>query len=175
VTSACRSSSTSWPSTVTTTRGWVPTAARYPANVDRSMSDWASRRDTLDCGAPGLAATLGCVQNACERPVTDHQRAHGSTRANDADLVEHHQPRPDNTGHHTPGSPLNLRVRGSSPWRRTMSDLAFCTCWPICATNGAGPKRANACKKRARLARIEPQPRNLRVRSSPAGRCAHLR
>src|SRR5665213_3536421 len=54
-------------------------------------------------------------------------QADSPTRDMGADLGQHHEPRSDNTGHHTPGSPLNLRVRGSSPWRRTTSDLALYT------------------------------------------------
>src|SRR5450432_3692255 len=59
---------------------------------------------------------------------------------------------------------LNLRVRGSSPWRRTMSDLAFYDSWAACRQQVAVPKHANACRKRAALARIVAAVRNLRAR-----------
>jgi hypothetical protein len=95
---------------------------------------------------------------------TDRQPADRPTREGVADLRKHPQPPSDNTGHHGSGSPLNLRVRGSSPWRRTTSDLAFCGFSPACPRYVVGPKQANACKKRAALARIAAAVRNLRVR-----------
>src|SRR5450631_3251424 len=68
-----------------------------------------------------------CVQDACKRFSTKRRLTDHPTREDGADLGEHHEPPSDNTGHHGPGSPLNLRVRGSSPWRRTMPDLGFCS------------------------------------------------
>ena len=50
----------------------------------------------------------------------DRRPANRSPREEGADLREHHQPPPESTGHHGPGLSRNLRVRGSSPWRRTM-------------------------------------------------------
>ena len=160
---------------VTVGLSWMSRPSRGTGPGHRTVAPGATHG--LDCGATcttlapdqrdgttGLASAT-CVQNACKRFSTKRRLADSPTRGDGADLGEHHQLRSDNTGHHGPGSPLNLRVRGSSPWRRTIPDLALCTFWPICGTHGAGPKRANACKKRARLARISPSTRNLLVPS----------
>ena len=99
-------------------------------------------------------AFAACVQDACKRFNTGCRLTDSATREDGGDLQEHHEPPSGPTGHHGPGSPLNLRVRGSSPWRRTMPDLALCSFQAASRRHVVGPKRANACKKRARLARI---------------------
>jgi hypothetical protein len=110
-----------------------------------------------------------CVHHACEPFSTGHQPADRPTRVGRFDLRKHHQPSSDNTGHDGPGLSLNLRVRGSSPWRRTMSDLGFCSSLATGRRHVVGPNQANECKKRAALARIAAAIRNLRVRNPGAG------
>ena len=90
------------------------TTMRMIAGLDRPTTghvrvNGLDYRDACKMGANGSAR--------------DRRPANSSPREEGADLREHHQPSPENTGHHGPGSPLNLRVRGSSPWRRTISDL----------------------------------------------------
>ena len=113
----------------------------------------------------GLASAT-CVQDACKRFSTKRRLADHPTRGDGADQREHHPLRSDNTSHHRSGSPLNLRVRGSSPWRRTMPDLAFYIFGPSYLGQSSSPDRANACKLRARLARIDPDTGNLRARGN---------
>jgi hypothetical protein len=105
------------------------------------------------------------VQDACKQFSTGRPPADSPTRHDGADLGEHHHPQSDNTRHHGPGSPLNLRVRGSSPWRRTMPDLALC---------GFSPRRRTPVGRRCVQMRAEsergwhaPNPPRRNLRGSP--------
>ena len=95
------------------------------------------------------------MQDACKPFSTRRQLADSPTHERAADVRKHHQPSSGPTGHHEPGSPLNLRVRGSSPWRRTMSDLAFLYSpahLPQCVSSAQigqmRPRRSTACTHR---------------------------
>ena len=122
---------------VTVGLSWMSRPSRGTGPGHRTVAPGATHG--LDCGATcttlapdhwdvttGLASAT-CVQDACKRFSTKRRLADHPTRGDGADQREHHQLQSDNTGHHGSGSPLNLRVRGSSPWRRTMSDLALYT------------------------------------------------
>jgi hypothetical protein len=117
-------------------------------------------------------ASAACVQDACKRFSTKRRPADSPTREDGADLREHHQPSSEPTGHHRSGSPLNLRVRGSSPWRRTMPDLAFCTFWPICPRHvvdqsgqmrARSEQRSHASRQRSEVCgcEVRRRPRNI--------------
>jgi hypothetical protein len=139
---------------------WLNRLQRRAAG-DRAYT-WRLRPEPLHQPTHTLARPR-CVRDACKQFSTGRRLADSSTREGSADLRKHHQPSSEPTGHHGSGSPLNLRVRGSSPWRRTTSDLAFCISKPTFPAQVVSPKRANGCKKRAALARIAATVRNLRA------------
>jgi hypothetical protein len=60
-----------------------------------------------------------CVQDACKRFSTGRLLVDSATYEGGADLLEHHQPSPENTGHHGPGSLLicgfGVQVPGGAP------------------------------------------------------------
>jgi len=105
-----------------------------------------------------------CVQDACKRFSTKRRLTDHPTREDGADLGEHHQPESDNTGHHGPGSPLNLRVRGSSPWRRTTSDLALCDSNPRARAASEGQSVQMRAESERGSHALNPPRRNLRAR-----------
>ena len=129
-------------------------------------------RSPRSLGRYDWLAPATCVQDACKRFSTGRGLADSPTRQEGADQREHHQPQSDNTSHHRSGSPLNLRVRGSSPWRRTMPDLAFCTFWPICPRHvvdqsgqmrARSEQRSHASRQRSEVCgcEVRRRPRNI--------------
>ena len=158
--------------------GWVVWTSRLSRGPDLAPAQSTGAAHALDGGARcGTLAPIvralrmafafaTCVQDACKRFNTGCRLTDSATREDGGDLREHHEPPSGPTGHHGPGSPLNLRVRGSSPWRRTMPDLAFYIFGPSYLGQSSSPDRANACKLRARLARIDPDTGNLRARGN---------
>ena len=119
--------------------GWVVWTSRLSRGTDLAPAQSTGAAHALDGGARcGTLAPIvralrmafafaTCVQDACKRFNTGCRLTDSATREDGGDLREHHEPPSGPTGHHGPGSPLNLRVRGSSPWRPTTSDLALCT------------------------------------------------
>ena len=104
------------------------------------------------------------MQHARERFSTDHQTADSATWQCGADLGKHHRPSSDPIGHHRSGSPLNLRVRGSSPWRRTTSDLALCDSNPQARAASEGQSVQMRAESERGSHALNPTRRNLRAR-----------